>query len=99
MKRHVPKLKGAAQDVAKGELIGLPCRVATAHDAGIVGLEGDIIGETLHSLELRIGGPGGRRVQLTKVGTTFSFETDAGEVEVPGAAMEFRSWDRTKKVK
>lgn len=100
MKRTIPRLDGQARQVAKGELIGLPCRVAAAPDGGIVGLEGHVVDETLRTLTLRIGGPGGRRVQLAKPGTTFSFQAANGQwVDVDGRAIEFRSADRTKKVK
>lgn len=99
MKRSVPRLQGAAQRVAKDELVGRRVRIAAANDAGIVGLEGDVVGETLRTLELRVGGPGGRRIRVAKQGATFAFQEGEREVEVPGAAIEFRSWDRTKKVR
>jgi len=100
MKRRVPRLQGAARDVARGELIGLPCEVAEARDAGYVGLQGTVIDETLRTLTLRLGPPGARRVQVPKVGCLFRLLPPAGApVEVLGAAIEFRPEDRTKKVK
>lgn len=101
MKRRVPRLSGAARGLARGELVGLQCRVAASGDAGIVGLTGEVVDETLHTLTLRVGGPGGRRIRLAKVGTTFALrpsdERDWTKVE--GAALEFRPTDRTKKVR
>lgn len=101
MKRRVPRLQGSARKVAKGELIGMQATVLRANDAGIVGLAGDVIDETLRTVTLRIGGPGGRRVRLAKQGTVFGFRSDPDTdwVEVDGAAIGFRSMDRTKKVK
>ena len=99
MKRSVPRLQGRARDMARGELIGLPCRIAAAADVGIVGLEGDVIDETLRTLTLRVGGPGGRRVQVPKAATVFAFAIGDAWVEVDGRGIEFRPWDRTKKVR
>ncbi len=101
MKRAVPKLQGKAREVGKGELIGLEAVVRKANDAGIVGLNGDIIDETLHTLTLRVGGPGGRRIQLAKVGMVLGVrrDADASWVDLEGAALEFRAEDRTKKVR
>ena len=98
MKRTVPRLEGAAKQVGKGELIGRDCRVAKANDAGIVGLEGEVVDETLHTLTLRL--VSGRRVQLAKPGATFSFLGNQGDwIDVDGRAIEFRPEDRSKKVR
>lgn len=101
MKRRVPRLSGAARNLARAELIGLECRVAASGDAGIVGLAGEVVDETLHTITLRVGGAGGRRVQLAKVGTTFALrpQPERDWIEVDGAAIEFRPTDRTKKVR
>lgn len=92
MKRVVPRLQGPAKILAKRELIGRACRVAKANDPGIIGLAGDIVDETLHTLTLRIDG---RRIQLAKSGATF----DVDGVEIEGRAIQFRPEDRSKKVK
>ena len=97
MKRTVPRLEGAARTVARGELIGLAVRVAAASDAGLVGLEGTVVDETLRTLVVRRGD--GRESRLSKTGTTFEFSTAQGKVRVEGAAIEFRPEDRTKKVR
>ncbi len=102
VKRFVPRLQGPAKSVARGELVGLLCTVHDSADAGIQGLTGDVVGETLHTLTLRVGGSGGRRVQLAKAACTFAFQSPGrtGEpVIVEGRAIEFRSQDRTKKVR
>lgn len=101
MKRSVPRLQGPAKSVARGELIGLHATVHDSPDAGIVGLSGDVVGETLHTLTLRVGGPGGRRVQLAKAACVFAFwAPDRDEpVLVDGRAIQFRPQDRTKKVR
>lgn len=98
MKRTVPKLQGPAKQLGKGELIGRSCRVAKANDAGIVGLDGEVVDETLHTLTLRRAD--GRRVQLAKAGAVFSFQGSKGDwIDIDGRAIEFRPEDRGKKVK
>lgn len=101
MKRSVPRLSGISRTFGKGELIGLEVTVLRSADAGLAGLTGDIVDETLHTLTLRIGGPGGRRIQVPKVAGTFGVRSDPTRdwVEVDGAAIQFRSEDRTKKVR
>lgn len=97
MKRTIPRLEGTARTVARGELIGLPVRVAAANDAGLVGLSGTVVDESLRTITVRRDD--GRESRVSKPGTTFRFTASAGPVEVPGAAIEFRPEDRTKKVK
>ncbi len=100
MKRVVPRLQGPAKQLAKGELIGRRCKVASANDAGIVGMEGDVIDETLHTIVLRKDGPGGRHVRLAKAGAVFSFRGNQGDwIDIDGRAIQFRPEDRVKKVK
>ncbi len=89
------KLPGPARRVARGELIGAHARIATANDEGIIGLEGTIVDETLHTLTLRIGAPGGRRIQLAKAGAVWRIE----DQDIPGEAIVFRPADRVKKVR
>lgn len=83
--------------MGRGELIGLPVRVATANDVGIVGLSGTVVDETLRTLTVRRGD--GRESVLSKEGATFEFTTPQGRVTVVGAAIVFRPEDRTKKVR
>lgn len=97
MKRTVPRLEGPARSVARGELIGLPVRVAKANDAGLVGLSGTVIDETLRTLTVRRDD--GRESRLSKDGASFEFTTPQGKVVVDGAAIVFRPEDRTKKVR
>lgn len=99
MKRRVPRLDGAARDLARGELIGLEAEVVQATDPGYHGLKGTVVDETLRTLVLRLGAAGARRVRLPKVACTFRFATRRGPVDVDGAAIEFRPEDRTKKVR
>ena len=98
MKRTVPRLEGAARDIAKGELIGRNARVIASSDAGLVGLSGAVIDETLRTLVLKTDG--GRRVRVGKVGQTFEFSDPKRDaVTIDGAAIEFRPAERTKKVR
>ncbi|HET6398627.1 MAG TPA: ribonuclease P protein subunit [Candidatus Thermoplasmatota archaeon] len=97
MKRVVPRLQGPARDVARGELIGLPVRVARSTDGTLVGREGVVVDESLRTFVVRW--PDGRESRLGKPGTTFAFHVRGAWVEVPGDAIEFRPEDRTKKVR
>ena len=97
MKRTVPRLEGPSRAGARGELIGLPVRVAAANDAGRVGLSGTGVDETLKTLTVRRGD--GRDSVLSKQGATFEFTTAKGKALVEGAAIVFRPEDRTKKVR
>lgn len=97
MKRTVPRLEGPAKAVARGELIGLQATVVASGDAGLVGLSGAVVDETLRTLSLRR--PDGRVARIGKRGATFEFATPKGPVRVLGDAMEFRPEDRTKKVR
>jgi ribonuclease P protein subunit POP4 len=97
VKRTVPRLEGPARAVARGELIGLAVRVAAANDAGLVGLSGTVVDETLKTLPVRRAD--GRESRLSKMGTTFEFAMPSGKVQVEGAAIVFRPEDRTKKVR
>ncbi len=102
MKRSVPRLQGPAKALARGEFIGLHATVDDSPDAGLVGLSGTVVDETLHTLTLRPGGPGTRRVQVAKAACVFAFSTpgsDREPVRVEGRAIQFRSQDRTKKVR
>lgn len=83
--------------MGKGELIGLPATVTASTDAGIVGLGGTVVDETLRTLVLRTAE--GREIRLGKRESTFEFNTPQGKVRVVGAALEFRPEERTKKVR
>jgi ribonuclease P protein subunit POP4 len=97
VKRAVPRLDGPARTVARGELIGLRAAVVASRDAGLVGLAGTVVDETLRTLVLRL--EGGREVRLGKRESTFEVEAAGGKVRIDGAAIEFRPEDRTKKVR
>lgn len=93
MKRKVPRL-GKAVKIGKGEWIGEHIKITKSSDSQLVGLEGDVVDETLHTFTLRLE-VGGRRVQVPKAGNFFAI----GGFEVDGYGVQFRSFDRVKKVK
>lgn len=97
MKRTVPRLEGPAKAVARGELIGLAVRVVDSRDKQLVGLAGTVVDETLRTLVVRR--PDGRESRIGKRESAFEFTTPRGPVRVVGAGIEFRSEDRTKKVR
>lgn len=93
----MPRLEGDARAIARGELVGLEATVAASTDAGLVGLHGLVVDETLRTLVLRRAD--GRESRIGKVGNTFEVRTPRGPVRIPGDAIEFRPMERTKKVK
>lgn len=97
MKRTVPRLEGEAREVARGELIGRAVRVAGGTDAGLVGLSGIVVDETLRTLVVRRAD--GRELRIGKAACLLEFEGRRGPVQFPGAAIEFRPAERTKKVR
>lgn len=97
MPRTIPRLEGPARAVARGELIGLMATITASSDPTLVGRSGVIVDETLHTLRLREGGGGSMLVP--KVACSFAIATPKGTVTLPGAAIEFRPEDRTKKVR
>ena len=97
VKRTVPRLDGAARNVARGELIGLAVRVAGSTDKGLIGMSGKVVDETLRTLT--IARDDARESVVGKVGQTFEFTTAQGKVLVEGAAIEFRPDERAKKVR
>jgi RNase P/RNase MRP subunit p29 len=97
VKRTVPRLDGPARAVARDELVGRAARVVQSADAGLVGLAGTVIDETLRTLTLRKAD--GREVRVGKRGQVFEVATPKGPVRLEGAAIEFRPEDRTKKVR
>jgi ribonuclease P protein subunit POP4 len=97
VKRTVPRLDGPARAVGRDELIGLQATVVRSTDAGLVGLAGAVVDETLRTLTLRR--PDGRHVRVGKRGNVFELATPKGPVRIDGAAIEFRPEDRTKKVR
>ena len=97
MKRSVPRLEGTARAVARGELIGQTVKVMESRDPGLVGLSGLVVDETLRTFIVRR--QDGRESRIGKRESVFEFQTPRGPVRVAGAAIEFRSEDRTKKVK
>lgn len=97
MKRTVPRLDGPARAVGRDELIGRSVKVVQSTDAGLVGLSGTVVDETLRTLTLRKAD--GREVRVGKRGQSFEVATPKGPVRLDGAAIEFRPEDRTKKVR
>jgi ribonuclease P protein subunit POP4 len=84
--------------VARGELIGLPVRVAESTDPTLVGVEGVVVDETLNTFLVQR--EDGRQVHVAKSNNTFDFLDDGGEpVRIPGDRIRFRPEDRIKRVR
>jgi RNase P/RNase MRP subunit p29 len=93
VKRQIPSL-GPAVKVGKGEWIGHHVIITKSTDPALAGVQGDVIDETLHTFTLRLE-VGGRRIQVPKAGNHFLIEGQ----EVDGYGVQFRPFDRVKKVK
>ncbi len=74
MKKRVPRVSRDALAFARSELIGRNVTVAESTDPGLVGLAGSVVDETLRTLTIRVGGLGGRRVQVAKAACVFEFQ-------------------------
>lgn len=91
-------MRRSPETVARSELIGLACRVATSAHAPYEGLSGRIVDETKETLVLETAA--GREVVVPKRGQTFEVTTADGErVSLAGASIAHRPEDRTKKVR
>lgn len=96
MARKVPRLEGPGRALARSELAGRPVRIVQSTDPGLVGLAGVIVDETLRTFQLQDAN--GRIIRVGKAESVFEFQHN-GPVRIPGAAIEFRSAERTKKVR
>jgi len=84
--------------VARGELIGLPVRVAESTDPTLVGVEGVVLDETLNTFLVQRGD--GKQVHVAKSNNIFDFLDEGGEpVRIPGDRIRFRPEDRIKRVR
>ena len=97
MPKDIPRLDGTSRAVARGELIGLGVRIVASADPGLVGQSGTVVDETLRTFT--IDRADGRPVRVGKRENTFEFATPRGPVRVVGSAIEYRSAERTKKVR
>ena len=89
-------MRRSPEQVARGELIGLACRVVASGHPPWVGLSGRIVDETKNTLVLAIDG---REVRLPKRGCVFEVETaDAERVTLSGDVIAHRPEDRVKKI-
>lgn len=85
------------QNPGKEELLGRFVSVVASSDPGLVGLEGEILDESMKTLVL--GTNDGRRLVLPKVAVTLRFVLSGEDVVLEGRSILFRPEDRTKKVK
>lgn len=87
----------AAVDLARHELLGLPCRVVASAHAPYVGLEGRVVDETMRTLTLDAGG---QERTVPKAGQAFEFTLPDGSTQrLDGRSIAFRPEERTKKAR
>lgn len=86
-----------AQEAGKEELLGSRVKVESATDPTLVGLEGEVLDETMKTLTVRT--EAGRTVVVAKNAVTLTFRINGQAVEVDGRTLLFRPEDRIKKVR
>lgn len=77
------------------ELIGLKVKIVKSSHKGLEGIKGKVVNETQNTfmIETEHG-----EKSVPKKGTTFSFQTSSGPVNVQGTLLNYRPEDRTKKL-
>lgn len=83
--------------VARGELIGLPVRVAESTDPTLVGVEGVVVDETLNTFLVQR--EDGKQLHVAKSNSVFDFLDEGEPVRIPGDRIRFRPEDRIKRVR
>lgn len=80
------------------ELVGLHLRVHESTSADLVGVEGQVIDETMKTIVIR--DVAGKRKVLLKHAQAFAFILPQGgkQVLVPGDLLAGRPWDRLKNI-
>jgi ribonuclease P protein subunit POP4 len=83
--------------LARGELIGLPVRIAQSSDPTLADVEGVVVDETLNTF--LIEREDGRAIHVAKTNNVFEFLDEEGVVRIPGDRIRFRPEDRIKRVR
>ena len=87
--------KKVLRALAKNDLIGLDARVVRGSDPSLEGLEGNIIDETMNTLELSVNG---HVVRLDKKSIVLSIGFPEGRMEINGSDILQRPEERLKKL-
>jgi ribonuclease P protein subunit POP4 len=82
-----------AENILNHELIGLKGKVVKSINPYNVGVKGNVIDETMHTL---VFGNGERRT-IVKKGSIFKFDLQGGTVFIEGDMLDCRPEDRVKK--
>lgn len=83
------------KNVVHHELIGLPAKVVESSNSLSVGISGDIVDETNHTLLIEHGS---KEKRIFKKSSKIQLVLPNGKlVEVEGSLLEGRPWDRVKK--
>lgn len=85
------------QEAGKEELLGSMVKIESATDPTLVGLEGEVLDETMKTLTVRTDE--GRAVVVAKNAVTLTIRINGQAVEVDGRTLLFRPEDRIKKVR
>ncbi|MFQ6084936.1 MAG: ribonuclease P protein component 1 [Candidatus Bathyarchaeia archaeon] len=84
------------RNLLQHELVGLPVEISQSRHKGHVGVRGTVVSETMRTLVIQ--SPDRRRT-VPKAVATFVFTLPSGvKVEVDGAYLVGRPWDRVKNI-
>jgi ribonuclease P protein subunit POP4 len=85
------------ETLPRDELAGLHVRVCESTDPTLVGIEGEVVDETMHTLLVAVDDAGASVKQVPKAVATFEFRTPAGDyVTVAGSRLVARPARRTE---
>ena len=82
--------------LAKDELIGLKVKIIKCTDSKWEGKSGLVLDETKNTFLLEING---ERKRIAKKTAIFEFTYDDKKIRLPGADINYRPEDRTKKIR
>lgn len=83
-----------AQTILRRELVGLDVTVVAATNPDLVGIEGEVVTETTHTLGIEAGDGG---LQVPKADATFEWSLPSGTVRTDGDRLVGRPARRTER--
>ncbi|MBI4394528.1 MAG: ribonuclease P protein subunit [Euryarchaeota archaeon] len=84
------------RNVEAAELIGRLVKVTGSHDAGLLGVEGSVVDETMNTFAIETRD--GKEVIVPKAGQSFTFDGAYGATEIQGSVLARRPEDRIRLV-
>jgi len=82
------------KNILKHELVGLHAKIVSARNSANCGISGKIVDETNHTLVLE---QAGKEKRIFKKCVELQLDLDGKQVNICGADLEGRPWDRIKR--